>query len=411
MLKRMTTRFFLAAAASVALACSTKSDDGVDSTAAAGPPPVPGTSDGPAMPPATANAEMQAVLDTLGGLGGKPIESLSPGEARKQPTPTNAVMAVLKAQGKSTAPDPAVGSTDRNISVDGRSLPVRIYTPKAGTGPFPVVVYYHGGGWVIGSKEVYDGGARGIAKSANAVVVSVDYRLGPENKFPAAHDDAYAAYQWAIKNAASIKGDPNKVAVAGESAGGNLAVATAMTAKQKGTKLPAAIIAVYPVAGGDTVSASYTENANAKPLNRAMVPWFVKHYFADPSQTQDPRINLVAADLSGLPPTTIINAQIDPLRSDGEELAEKLRAAGVAVEQRTFAGVNHEFFGMGAVLNEAREAQTMAGNALKNAFGAVRTGAATPASGNMGANTPGAPAGAPGRSMSPPARDSTAMKR
>ena len=279
--------------------------------------------------------------------------------------------AVLTALGKSTAPDPAVGSTDRSISVGGRSLPVRIYTPKTGNGPFPVVVYYHGGGWVIGNKQVYDGGARGIAKNANAVVVSVDYRLGPENKFPAAHDDAYATYEWALKNAASIKGDPNKVAVAGESAGGGLAVATALTAKQKGAKLPVAIIAVYPIAAGDTVSPSYTENANAKPLSRAMMAWFAKHYFPDPSQMMDPRINLVGADLSGLPPTTIINAQIDPLRSDGEELAERMRAAGVAVEQRTFAGVTHEFFGMAAAVDAAAEAQMMAGNALKNAFGAA----------------------------------------
>lgn len=371
MLNRTTKRLCLAAVAAMTIACSKGGDDGIDSATAAGPTPVPGTSDGPALPAATANPQMQAVLDSLGAKGGKPIESLTPAEARQQPTPTDAVKAVLTAQGKSTAPDPAVGSTDRSISVGGRSLPVRIYTPKTGNGPFPVVVYYHGGGWVIGNKQVYDGGARGIAKNANAVVVSVDYRLGPENKFPAAHDDAYATYEWALKNAASIKGDPNKVAVAGESAGGGLAVATALTAKQKGAKLPVAIIAVYPIAAGDTVSPSYTENANAKPLSRAMMAWFAKHYFPDPSQMMDPRINLVGADLSGLPPTTIINAQIDPLRSDGEELAERMRAAGVAVEQRTFAGVTHEFFGMAAAVDAAAEAQMMAGNALKNAFGAA----------------------------------------
>lgn len=178
------------------------------------------------------------------------------------------------AQGKPTTPDPAVASIDRTISVGGRSLPARIYTPKTGTGLFPVVVHCHCGGWVIGSKDVYDGGARGIAKNANTVVVSVDYRLAPENKFPAAHDGAYATYEWALKNAASIRGDPTRVAVAGESAGGNLAVATAMTAKQRGAKMPVAILSVYPIASGDRVGASYVENANAKPLNRAMMAWF-----------------------------------------------------------------------------------------------------------------------------------------
>jgi len=373
------SRHLCLAAASAALACTASDDAGVDSSAAAVPATVPGTTDGPALPPATPNAQMQAVLDSLTGLGGKPIPTLTPAEARTQPTPTDAVKKVLTALGKPTAPDPAVASTDRTISVGGRSLPARIYTPKTGAGPFPVVVYYHGGGWVIGSKEVYDGGARGIAKNANAVVVSVDYRLAPENKFPAAHDDAYATYEWALKNAASIKGDPNKVAVAGESAGGNLAVATALTAKQKGAKMPVAILSVYPIASGDTVSPSYVENANAKPLNRAMMAWFFDKYVT-PAQRQDPRINLVGADFSGFPPTTIINAQIDPLRTEGESLAERMRSAGVAVEQRTFPGVNHEFFGMAAAVDAARDAQMMAGNALKTAFGAAPA-AAGPAMG------------------------------
>lgn len=214
------------------------------------------------------------------------------------------------------------------------------------------------------------------------MVVSVDYRLSPENKFPAAHDDAYATYEWALRNAASIKGDPTKVAVAGESAGGNLAVATALTAKQRGAKMPVAILSVYPIASGDTVSASYVENANAKPLNRAMMSWFFDKYVT-PAQRQDPRINLLGADFSGFPPTTIINAQIDPLRTEGESLAERMRSTGVAVEQRTFPGVNHEFFGMAAAVDAARDAQMMAGNALKTAFGAVpaAAGAAAPAMG------------------------------
>ena len=258
---------------------------------------------------------------------------------------------------------------DRTIPGVAGSLPVRIYTPKSGTGPFPVVVYYHGGGWVIANKDVYDGGARALSKMANAIVVSVDYRLGPENRFPAAHDDAYATYEWALKNAASIKGDPRRVALAGESAGGGLAVATAVMAREKKVQMPVAVISVYPIAGTDTTTASYSENANAKPLNRAMMSWFFDKYLNGAQDRLNPRLNLVAADLRGLPPTTIINAQIDPLRSDGEMLAQKLRAAGVQTQQKNFAGVNHEFFGMGPAVPDAVAAEQMAADALKAAFG------------------------------------------
>jgi len=317
---------------------------------------------------AAPNAQMQLVLDQLGTLGGKPIETLSAAEARKQPTPTDAVKALLTKGGKSAAPDPAVSSIDRTIPGPAGPLPIRIYTPKVGTGPFPVVVYYHGGGWVIANKDVYDGGARALSKMANAVVVSVDYRLGPEHKFPAAHDDAFATYEWALKNAASIKGDPKRLAVAGESAGGGLAVATAIMARDKKDQMPLAIVSVYPIAGTDTMTSSYVENAKAKPLNRAMMSWFFDQYLNGPQDRANPRVNLVAADLRGLPPTTIINAQIDPLRADGEVLAQKLKGAGVQVEQKTYPGVTHEFFGMGAVVDSAKDAEQMAADALRKAF-------------------------------------------
>lgn len=315
---------------------------------------------------------MQAVLDQLAALGGKPIETLTPAEARKQPTPTDAVKALLTKQGKPTTPDAAVKSVDRTIPGPAGALPVRIYTPANATGVLPVVVYYHGGGWVIANKDVYDGGARAISKMANAIVVSVDYRQAPENKFPAAHDDALATYKWALANAASIKGDPKRVAVAGESAGGNLAVATAMQARDQKLQMPVAIVSVYPIAGVDTMTSSYVENASAKPLNRAMMTWFFNNFIKSPADLTDPRINLVGGNLASLPPTTIINAQIDPLRSDGEMLASKMKAAGVQVDQKTYDGVTHEFFGMGAVVDKAMQAEQQAGDALKKAFGSTR---------------------------------------
>jgi acetyl esterase/lipase len=312
---------------------------------------------------------MQGVLDQLAALGPKPLPTLTAAEARKQPTPADAAKKEMAKEGKSTAPDPAVASSDRTISTLGGSLPVRVYTPTSGTGPWPVIVYYHGGGWVIANKEVYDGGARALSKMANAIVVSVDYRQGPEHKFPAAHDDAIATYEWTLKNAASIKGDPAKLALAGESAGGGLAVATAMAARDRKLQMPLAVVSVYPIAGTDTTTPSYVENAEAKPLNRAMMSWFFENYLNGPQDRADPRVNLVAADLKGLPPTTIINAQIDPLRSDGEILAQKLSAAGVEVQQKTYDGVTHEFFGMGMVVDKAMTAEQMAADALKKAFG------------------------------------------
>ena len=321
--------------------------------------------------PAAAGAEMQAVLDQHAALGPAPIPTLTPAEARRQPTPSDAVTALLVQQGRDTAKTalvPGVTSADRTIEGAAGALPATIYTP-AGTGPFPVIVYYHGGGWVIADRKVYDGGARGLAKAANAVVVSVDYRRAPEAKFPAQHDDALAAYRWALANAASIGGDPRRVALAGESAGGNLAVATAMGARDANLQRPAAVIAVYPIAQPDTTTASYLTYADAKPLDRPMMGWFARQTVRTPADMQDPRIDLVGANLRDLPPVTIINAEIDPLRDDGALLERALRSAGNQVERRLYDGVTHEFFGMGAVVPKAMEAQQYAGERLRSAFG------------------------------------------
>ena len=334
------------------------------------PAPKPMTSNGTGTRYSAA-ADMQTVLDQLAALGGKPIETLSPAQARMQPTPADAVKALLIKQGRSTEPTelvPGVSSRDRTIPGAAGPLPARVYTPD-GLGPFPVVVYFHGGGWVIADKDTYDGGARGLAKQANAVVLSVDYRRAPEAKFPAAWNDALAAYRWAANNARALNGKPRVLALAGESAGGNLAVATAIAARDARLPKPAAVISVYPVAQtGDMNTASYVDSANAKPLNKPMIGWFVDKLLAEPSQKDDPRLDLVHARLSGLPPVTIINAQIDPLREDGAMLAEALQAAGVPVERKMYPGSTHEFFGMAAVVDDAKEAQAFAGERLRDAF-------------------------------------------
>ena len=318
--------------------------------------------------PYQADADMKSVLLAQAELGAKPIESLSVAEARKQPTVADAVNRVLKDRGLDTAPQalvPGVTSVDRTIPGPAGELPVRIYTPR-GKAPFPVIVYFHGGGWVIADKQVYDGGARGLAKAAHAIVVSVDYRLAPEARFPAAWDDALSAYKWVAANAASIHGSPAKLALAGESAGGNLAVSTAVAAIGAGVIAPLAVLAVYPVAQtGSLATASYADCATAKPLNKAMIEWFVDKVLAKPADKADPRIDIVHARLNGLPPVTIINAQIDPLRTDGVLLQQALQNAGVTVTRVEYAGVTHEFFGAAAAVSKAREAQKYAGEQMK----------------------------------------------
>jgi len=204
-------------------------------------------------------------------------------------------------------------------------------------------------------------------------VVSVAYRQGPEHKFPTAHNDSYAAYEWALKNAASIKGDPKRVAVVGESAGGGLAAAVSMMAKQKGAMVPVHQVLVYPIAGYNTNTESYQKYASAKPLDKPMMEWFFKQYLKGPADGKNPLIDLYnAPDLKSMPATTIINAQLDPLMSDGEILTDKLEDAGVAVTQKTYNGVTHEFFGMATVLPEAKEAQALATSELKSAFSKVK---------------------------------------
>ncbi len=317
-----------------------------------------------------ADADMQAVLDAHASLKPKPIDKLSAAEARKQPTPADAVGVVLKAKGMSTDPTvlvPGIKHVDRTIAGAAGEIPARIYTPD-GAGPFPVIVYYHGGGWVIADKQVYDGGARGLSKQANAVVVSIDYRLAPEHKFPAAWDDALAAYKWTLANAASIQGDPKKLALAGESAGGGLAVATAVAARDAGLQAPLHVLAVYPIAQTSLDTASYKANADARPLNRPMMKWFLDKTERSAADLKDPRISLVDARLQGLPPVTLINATIDPLADDGALLEAALKKAGVPVERKVYGGVTHEFFGMAAVVVKAREAQEYAGQRLKASF-------------------------------------------
>lgn len=311
--------------------------------------------------------QMKAVINQLIALKPKPIEKLSAAQARKQPGPPQAVKALLQKQGRSTAPE-AVGSVT-NTTVPGPAgrIPVRVYKPR-GTGPFPVIVYFHGGGWVIAGIQGYDASARALTNAAQAIVVSVGYRMAPEHKFPAAHEDSYAATQWVMRNAGAWGGDTRRVAVAGESAGGNLAAAVCLMARDRRGMMPVHQLLVYPIANYAFNTQSYRENATAKPLNRAMMMWFFRQYLRTPADGRNPYVSILRANTSNLPPATVVLAEIDPLRSEGAAYAWKLRRSGVPVRYMLYRGVTHEFFGMGAVVDQAKQAVDFAGAGLQKAF-------------------------------------------
>ncbi len=317
--------------------------------------------------------QMQQIVDTLVSYEAPPIESVSPQIARNLPSATTATIEVLSAQGEPAFEE--IGDIS-HILIPGPAgdIVARVYAPVgAGDEPLPVAVYYHGGGFVIANLDTYDPSCRAIANAAGCLVVSVAYRQAPEAPYPAAVDDSYAALQYVIENAGLINGDPERVAVVGESAGGNLAAVVSLLARDLGGVLPVHQVLVYPVAtfapeGEQTESIE--QFVDAVPLNSAMLEWFGSYYLPDPSiATSDPYVSPAIADLTGLPPATVILAEIDPLFSQGEIFAQQLTDAGVETTVTTYEGVTHEFFGTGAVVDKAAEAVEEAATALRSAFG------------------------------------------
>ncbi len=336
---------------------------------------------GTAQEMAQPDPQMKAVLDKLASLDGKPIPTLSAEDARKQPSPADAVKALMKEKGK-TAPE--LGKVeDIDIKLSSVDLKARVYRPE-GDGPFPVIFYIHGGGWVIADLDTYDATPRGLCKQTKALVISTHYRQAPENKFPTAHNDVYGAYQWVLENAGRWSGNAKKVAVVGESAGGNMAANVCIMAQDENKQMPIHQVLIYPVAGTSMETPSYIENKDAKPLSAGMMKWFLDKTLANPADASDTKLALLdVKSLKGLPPATIITAQIDPLRSEGEALAKKFEADGVPVTYRNYEGVTHEFFGMGAVVDKAQEAMGLVAGELKKAFAGESTGT------NVSAASPG----------------------
>lgn len=317
----------------------------------------------------TPNAQMQAVLDALAALHPLPIPSLTPDQARNDPSFQDALLAVVSKAGK-PAVEPVAEIRHVLIpTTGGASIIARAYIPADAPKPAPVAVYFHGGGWVIANLDTYDASCRSLANGAGCIVVSAAYRQAPEHRFPAAAQDAFAAYRYARSSAATFGGDPARVALVGESAGGNLAMAASLQARDAGERLPSAQVLVYPITDDAFDTPSYQTYAMAKPLDTPTMKWFFAQYLRSPQDGRNPLVSVARANLRGLPPTTIINAEIDPLRDDGLKLHDRLRAAGVSSTRFVHRGVTHEFFGMGAVVDEARRAMGEATSALKTAFG------------------------------------------
>lgn len=320
-----------------------------------------------------ADPQMAQVLRALQAFNAPPLFTLTPEEARRQPSIADAVKSVLQQQGKPTDPEPVGNTRDTTVNGPAGPVPVRVYTP-AGNGPFPAIVYFHGGGFVIATIDTYDSSCRALANAAQAVVISVEYRKAPENKLPAAHEDSYAVLQYVMNNGGEFGVDGNRVAVAGESAGGNLAADMCLLARARSGKMPVHQLLVYPVADGTTNRPSDKENANAIPLGVPALQWFFNYILPNQKFGQSPLVDLAdrAPVGSDLPPATVVLAELDPLRSEGMVFADRLRQGGVSVRMQTFSGVTHEFFGTGAVVDKAKQAVAYAAQGLRASFGPAR---------------------------------------
>jgi acetyl esterase len=255
---------------------------------------------------------------------------------------------------------------------DADGVPVRIFRPSPDPG-LPVVVYFHGGGWTIGSVEQFDPITRQVANATDAIVVSVDYRLAPEHPFPAPLDDCRHARNGVAENASSFGGDGSRIAVMGDSAGGNLAAVCALLARDAGAPGLAMQVLVYPVVGCDLDTGSYRANGRGYLLTLDDMNWFFSCYTGEGrSDRTDWRISpLHAEDLRGVAPAVVITAEFDPLRDEGQEYVRRLEAAGVPVVNLPYDGMIHAFFGLSAAFDASRDALARASDALRRAFGTI----------------------------------------
>jgi acetyl esterase len=262
------------------------------------------------------------------------------------------------------------GVFNREIPGPAGDIPIRIYRPQ-GDGPFPALVYFHGGGWVIGNLDTHDNVCRDLSKKAKCVVINVDYRLAPEHKFPAAAEDAYAAVQWVKENAREIAVDPERIAVGGDSAGGNLSTVACLMARERGGAMPVYQVLIYPVTDLSTTDReSYQEYAEGYVLTTESMAYFRSHYIKQEEDALHPHASpLLAKDLKGLPPALIIAAEIDILKDEIVEYAERLQDAGIPTKYRCVESMIHAFFNMAGLVDKAADTHDLVAGELRNVFG------------------------------------------
>jgi acetyl esterase len=310
----------------------------------------------------TLDPQCQAVLDAAARAeGGSVFDARTPEEARRKYDASTPVFAP-------TTPELA-SVVDRDVPGPDGPLPVRLYRPKTGEAPLPMLVYFHGGGWIFGNLDSHDAMCRIIAHQAGCLVMAVHYRLAPEHRFPAGLMDCLAATQWMAANAAALGGDAARLAVGGDSAGGNLAAVVSQMARDSGD--PAIVFQwlIYPATDFTAETESLRANADGYLLTRAAIEWTKERYLANSGQAADPLASPgLAGDFSRLPPALVQTAEYDPLRDEGRAYAEALSAAGVAAEYICYEGMVHGFMRMGAIVDRAGVALSDGARALRAAF-------------------------------------------
>ena len=303
--------------------------------------------------------QAQAVLDRMVAAGIRPAHTLTIEEARQALAATHALAG---------EPEPVQRVENRVMPGPGGDLPLRLYTPS-GSGPFPTLVFFHGGGWIRGSLDTHDALCRSLANQAGCLIVSIDYRLSPEARFPAAVDDCYAATRWVADQAATFNGDPRRIAVGGDSAGGNLAAVVALLARDRGGPPLLYQVLIYPVTNYAFDTPSYHQNGTGYNLTRDAMIYYWSLYLGSEADGQNPLASpLKAPDLRGLPPALVITAEYDPLRDEGLAYADRLRAAGVPVVSTCYEGVFHGFLGLAALIDKGRQAIEEVAAGLRSAF-------------------------------------------
>ena len=307
------------------------------------------------------DAQAKAVLELMAAAGLPPIEQTTPQQVRELRASMGASFGAL------------AGNVPEVAHVEDRTVagvPVRVYWPQS-VSPLPILVYYHGGGWVLLDIETYDAALRALTMASGCIVASVEYRLAPENPYPAPLDDCYAATKYIAENAHEFGADASRLAVGGDSAGGNLAAAVTLLARERGGPDIHFQLLIYPATDFSADTGSIQEFADGHFLTRAGMRWFWQQYAVDAEEGRNHLVSpILARDLSGLPPAFVITAECDVLRDQGEAYAQRLEESGVPVRLKRYDGAIHGFFNMAGLLDTGKEAMADAGAALWNTLGA-----------------------------------------